>query len=571
MAVHFRNSIVLSKRLFTLVSLAFLAYLTEGKGKIAHPNVIVFFADNLGYEDIGVFQSDKNPKTRTPNIDQLAAEGLKFTNWNSAAALCSASRASLLTGKYPVRTGVFPGVFHPDASNGLLPEELTIAEYLKEVGYNTKIVGKWHLGHQEKFLPTNQGFDSWYGIPYHMAGGSLDSHLCGFDTNRTIWLPLFENTQIIQQPVDLSNLAERYVENTKEFIDVSIRDEKPFFLYFPFSHVHHLCAPQLATCQWASNAFSKYSPNATFYDAVEEMDWILGEIVSYLDHKNISEKTYIQFTSDNGPALAQQSCSGSKGKFKGKWFEKNAPDSCIACPKDYIPSPTEERPHRCTSDPLNMGLYEVDGVPCGEDVGLGSCWEANNIMPAVARWPGTIPSGKTDVMVSTLDILPTILDLLGLEARQGIDGQSLLPLLTETVDRNADYCDGRILYFWRDGFEDGPLPPPFGRFDVVAAKFGRVKAWIYTKSAHYNSDKEVFHDPPLLFDIIADPAEEFPLDPKEHKEVIDTILLSIDQHKRTISYGNPLTLDNDPRNFPCFNKDTNCRTDFLETRLIKDS
>ena len=127
------------------------------------------------------------------------------------------------------------------------------------------------------------------------------------------------------------------------------------------------------------------------------------------------------------------------------------------------------------------------------------------------------------------------------------------------------------MYFWRDGFEDGPLPPPFGRFDVVAAKFERIKAWIYTKSAHYNSDKEVFHDPPLLFDIIADPAEEFPLDPKEHKEVIDTILSSIDQHKRTISHGNPLTLDNDPRNFPCFNKDANCRTDFLEPRLIEDS
>jgi arylsulfatase A-like enzyme len=198
------------------------------------PNVIVFFADNLGYSDIGAFSSTcTTTNTKTPNIDKLASEGIKLKNWNSAASLCSASRSALLTGKYPVRTGVFPGVFKPDAENGLSPDEITIAEYLREKGYATSIVGKWHLGQRVEYLPTNQGFDEWYGIPYHMSGGSIDSHLCGYDTNGTIWLPLFEGTHIIEQPVDLTNLAQRYATRGREFIRKSVEQKKPFFLYFP--------------------------------------------------------------------------------------------------------------------------------------------------------------------------------------------------------------------------------------------------------------------------------------------------------------------------------------------------
>ena len=149
--------------------------------------------------------------------------------------MCSASRAALLTGRYPVRSGVYPSVFKPDAANGLSPEEITIAEYLKEKGYATSIVGKWHLGHREEYLPTNQGFDEWFGIPYHMSGGSIDDHVCGFDTNQTIWLPLFEGRRIVEQPVDLTNLAQRYSTVARKFIRRSVESEKPFFLYFPFS------------------------------------------------------------------------------------------------------------------------------------------------------------------------------------------------------------------------------------------------------------------------------------------------------------------------------------------------
>jgi arylsulfatase A len=129
----------------------------------SRPNVVILFADNLGYADISLFGA---PTAQTPNIDRLGIEGIKLNNWNSAAHLCSASRATLLTGKYAVRTGVYPGVFKPDAVHGLRGEEITIAEYLKDEGYATSIVGKWHLGHRPEFLPTNQGFDEWLGIPY---------------------------------------------------------------------------------------------------------------------------------------------------------------------------------------------------------------------------------------------------------------------------------------------------------------------------------------------------------------------------------------------------------------------
>jgi arylsulfatase A-like enzyme len=542
--------------------LSFALFIVSVNFAFSLPNVIVFFADNLGYSDIGAFTSTcTNGTTKTPNIDKLASEGIKLKNWNSAAALCSASRSALLTGKYPVRTGVFPGVFKPDAENGLSPDEVTIAEYLKEKGYATSIIGKWHLGQREEYLPTNQGFDEWYGIPYHMSGGSIDSHLCGFDTDGTIWLPLFEGTHIVEQPVDLTNLAQRYASRGREFIRKSVEQNKPFFLYFPFSHVHQLCAPQQSSCQWASSQFSINSPNATFYDAVEEMDWITGEIIRQLDDSNVANETLVIFTSDNGPWLAEQSCSGSKGPFLGKWFLENAPSDCTACPHDYYPSPTLDRPHRCIFQGEH-DLWEMDGVKCGEDVGLGSCWEANVIMPGIARWPGHIPSGtETTEMVSTLDVMPTILSLTGITPRDVLDGINILPILYQDSERIVS--SDRILFFWRDGFREGPLPPPFGRYDVVAAKLGRIKAWIYTKSSHYNPDEEVYHDPPLLFDVLSDPAEAYPLDPADYSNVVEEILLKIKEHKESITRGNPLTISRDPKYLPCSNRKTNCRSHFV--------
>jgi len=543
------------------------------------PNIVIFFADNLGYNDVGVFGA---PSAHTPNIDSLATDGIKLNNWNSAAHLCSASRAALLTGRYPVRSGVYPSVFKPDAANGLSPEEITIAEYLKEKGYATSIVGKWHLGHREEYLPTNQGFDEWFGIPYHMSGGSIDDHVCGFDTNQTIWLPLFEGRRIVEQPVDLTNLAQRYSTVARKFIRRSVESEKPFFLYFPFSHVHQLCAPQQASCQWASKQFSTDSPRANFKDAVEEMDWIAGQVLSQIDELNISNETFVLFTSDNGPWVAEKSCSGSKGPFEGRWLRDNVDDSCTACPHDYVPSPTKDRPRRCVY-PGKESLYHLDGVHCGDDTGLGSVWEANLRMPALARWPQHIPAGvETMSMVSTLDILPTILNLANITASKHnpLDGIDITEILLQSnndahnvnrTNSNKEKFENRILFFWRDGFEDGPLPPPFGRFDVVAAKYGNYKVWFSTKSAHYNDDIAVFHDPPLLFDVIKDPAEAFPLNVSDHIDLLEDILKLVEDHKESVDWVTPLTLARDPRFTPCFDKETNCRTPLHEFQIDMES
>jgi arylsulfatase A len=280
----------------------------------SRPNIIILFADNLGYADISLFGA---PSAQTPNIDRLGIQGIKLNNWNSAAHLCSASRASLLTGKYAVRSGVYPGVFKPDAVNGLLPSEITIAEYLKEEGYATSIVGKWHLGHRPDFLPTNQGFDEWLGVPYHMSGGSLDNHTCAFDRSEEMWLPLYEDQKIIQQPVRLESLSTRYATRAQDFILRNSREQQPFFLYLPFSHVHQLCAPrdqpEQQTCQWNASGV------ASFTDAVEEMDWITGQVLEALDESGVTNDTLVLFTSDNGPWVAEQSCSGFKGPFEGRW------------------------------------------------------------------------------------------------------------------------------------------------------------------------------------------------------------------------------------------------------------
>lgn len=279
------------------------------------PNIIILLADNLGYNDISLFGA---PSTSTPNVDRIGQQGIQFKNWNSAAHLCSASRAALLTGKYPIRTGIYPGVFHADSSHGLLPNETTLAEYLRDFGYATSIVGKWHLGHNTEFLPTHQGFDEWLGIPYHASGGSVDDHVCHYDINETMWLPLYEGDTIVQQPVRMHHLAHAYAGRAIDFMQRQKQEERPFFLYLPFSHVHQLCAPrdypEQLTCQWSSQ-----NENSTFADAVQEMDWIVGRVLDTLGELGMTNDTLVLFTSDNGPWVAEQKCSGSKGPFVGQW------------------------------------------------------------------------------------------------------------------------------------------------------------------------------------------------------------------------------------------------------------
>ena len=269
----------------------------------------------------------------------------------------------------------------------------------------------------------------------------------------------------------------------------------------------------------------------------------------------------------------------------------HVPLNCTACPHDYVPDPTAHRPRQCilrvqptAAGKVNDGddartdtpfadddnVLSVDGVHCGEDSGLGSTWEANLRMPALVMWPGKIEANTSTVaLVSSLDLVPTLLSIVGISDEADLfDGVDISSVLFGT---EPDYdSDNRVLFFWRDGFllNTSPLGPPYGRFDVVAVKVGRIKAWYWTKSAHYNADFEEFHDPPLLFDTIADPGEAFPIDyPHDddtgyYVQLVKHIDQLVQVHKSEINgaHLSPLTLRRDPRYVPCVDPATNCRT-----------
>ena len=265
-------------------------------GSERDPNIIIVFADDLGYGDIGVYG---NPSISTPNIDQLAADGQRWTNFYSASAVCSPSRAALMTGRYPIRTGLGAltasrRVFFPLSTGGLPERELTIAEVLKTKDYATAAIGKWHLGHQPQFLPTSQGFDSYFGIPYsndmNMPGGaevpwSVDLVFEKADISN--WdVPLMEDERIVERPANQWTITKRYTERAVEFIESNA--ERPFFLYLSHSLPH--------TPVFASEEFWGKSLAGHYGDVVEEIDWSVGQIVATLERLGLADNTLIVFT-----------------------------------------------------------------------------------------------------------------------------------------------------------------------------------------------------------------------------------------------------------------------------------
>ncbi len=251
------------------------------------PNFIVILSDNLGYGDIDPFGSTEN---RTPNLDRMATEGIKLTNFYVASSVCSPSRAALMTGCYPARIGLQENedgrfVLFPGSRRGLSPSEITIAELLKQQGYITAIVGKWHLGDQAVFLPTRQGFDSYFGIPYSVDMGRYAYPKVGYPP-----LPLLQNEEVIETEPDLALITRRYTQKAIDFI--SQHKDGPFFLYLAHSMPHYPVH--------ASDEFRDKSANGIYCDAVEEIDWSTGRILDVLKDLEIDSRTLVVFTSDNG-------------------------------------------------------------------------------------------------------------------------------------------------------------------------------------------------------------------------------------------------------------------------------
>ena len=333
--------------------------------KTQTPNVILIITDDQGWVDLGSYGSSD---LSTPHLDSLAAHGLRFTDFYTAAASCSPSRAAFMTGMYPQRVGI-PGVLMPQSRRGLHPNERTMAEMLKELEYATACFGKWHLGHDSLHLPMSHGFDEYFGIPYSndMTPDAVKNP--NPPARRHPPVPLVEGFATIELEPDQSQLTRRYTERAVAFIE-SNRDT-PFFLYLPHTFPH--------VPLFVSEAFAEQSNAGLYGDVIMEIDWSVGRIMDTLDRLDLTENTLIIFSSDNGPWLVKGDHSGRTG-------------------------------------PLREGK--------------GTTFEGGHRVPLLMSWPGTIAPGGTDAMVSAMDIMPTVAEVTG--AAPGpfsFDGKSLVNVI----------------------------------------------------------------------------------------------------------------------------------------------
>lgn len=276
------------------------------------PNIVLILADDLGYSDLACYGSDR---IQTPNLDRMAAEGARFTDFYACAPVCTPSRSGLLTGRYPLRTGLTRVLF-PYSQNGIDAEETTLAEALRDAGYATACVGKWHLGHLPRYLPTRHGFDRYFGIPY---------------SNDMKPTPLLLNERTVEEPADQASLTERYTQEAVRFI----RDSRGrrFFLYLPHTYPH--------VPLHASDRFRGRSPRGLYGDVVEAIDWSTGEILKTLKETGLDQDTLVIFTSDNGPWLQKGEDGGSAGPLrdgKGTTYEGGMREPFIARWPGHIPA-----------------------------------------------------------------------------------------------------------------------------------------------------------------------------------------------------------------------------------------
>src|SRR5579862_52315 len=362
------------------IFVACIAYCADA----SRPNIVIILADDLGYGDLGCYG---HPTIRTPNLDRLAAQGMRFTDFYSAAEVCTPSRAALLTGRYPIRSGMCNDQFRVlrRLSTGGLPDsEITIPQILKPQGYATAAIGKWHLGvwtNDPAHHPRKHGFDFYLGLPHSNDMNPTPKAPKGaparLDQDPEWWAaPLYRNEELIEQPADQTKLTRRYTEEAVKFI----REHKdvPFFLYLAHTFPH--------VPLFASDKFSGKSLRGLYGDVVEEIDWSVGQVLDALRDQKLDGNTLVFFTSDNGPWLIQGRAGGSAGMLRD---------------------------------------------------GKGSTWEGGMREPGIAWWPGKVKAGQVcHSLACTMDLFTTSLKLAGADvpSDRPIDGLDIRPLLFGTGD-----------------------------------------------------------------------------------------------------------------------------------------
>ena len=369
---------------FLAVALGALASPAHGAATDpARPNIVVILCDDLGYSDVGCFGAEG---FTTPHLDRMAAEGRRFTNFHVPQPVCSASRAGLLTGCYPNRIGIHMAL-GPGAKHGLSPGETTLAEIVKQKGYATGMVGKWHLGSKAPLLPTYHGFDEYFGLPYSNDMWPLNPEA---KPGAYPPLPLLDGEKPIKvglTPEDQAQLTTRYTERAVQFIEAN--RAQPFFLYVAHSMPH--------VPLYVSDKFKGKSAQGLYGDVIEEIDWSVGEILAALKRHGLDERTLVIFTSDNGP-----------------W--------------------------------LRFGNHGGSARPLRE--GKGTCWEGGTRVPCIMRWPGRLPTGTTsDAMFMTIDLLPTFAKFIGAALpAHAIDGLDVWPLIAGQAGAKNPH-EAYVFYF----------------------------------------------------------------------------------------------------------------------------
>lgn len=445
--------------LFLLCSTCLWSCQTSKEKETLTPNVIVILADDLGYNDLASYGSKLN---KTPVLDKLAQEGVLFTDFNSTCNVCSPARASLLTGRYPQRSGVPFAIGLVYSDLGLPGDEITLAEVLQQKGYKTAAIGKWHLGQpqgmnlsthegfsaQSPFHPQRQGFDLFYGSVANAMDGVIGK------------MPLIENEQLLHPGMTVDTVTEYFTQRAVQFIQEN--KTQPFFLYLSHTRVHHPLIP--------NPTFEGKSNNGAYGDMVEELDWSTGEVMRALEAAGVADNTLVIFTSDNGAVLVPSQEAGLNLPFRGGKF---------------------------------------------------TTWEGGHKVPAIFWWPARIPPHEINAMTTLMDIFPTVAHFAGADipTDRKIDGQNLSDLLLNAEEESTPHQE----FYYYNGLNLQAVRR--GDWKLHLPRTEEMLVWWDHLWWKKSQELDLF-EKPLLFDLDSDPAETTDLAQKHPQVVDELLALA---------------------------------------------